>query len=389
VGGTLEPDVRRPGEVVRTARVRNGLTLAELGHRTGYSAAQVSRYERGVTPLTDVTVLRRFAQALAIPPDEFGLAVTGPGGPGRPVTAVAGGLPWRLVPSRVAGEPGRRDEDVRRRQLLAALGAAAAGAAVPPIAPRSDDEVGELLVSQVRDAMLGLAPTPARVSAGAVRAVLDGALADFRDSRYGRLSVTLPRLISAGHLLAADGGDSGQRNALLAGIYTLTTRMLIKLDDQQLGWMAADRARVLASGGGERNILAKLPGPCRASSQASSGARSPLIMAATIWRWASAALASSSLKSARYRRVTVRPNLPRDRAYGWSSNSVASVPPAVMLPVTSAKARSAMPASGSVPVIPQDCAACQAMAVASASVAPSITMPRLRVAPSPGMSGAE
>jgi transcriptional regulator with XRE-family HTH domain len=288
VGGTLEPDVRRPGEVVRTARVRNGLTLAELGHRTGYSAAQVSRYERGVTPLTDVTVLRRFAQALAIPPDEFGLAVTEPGGPGRPVTAVAGGLPWRLVPSRVAGEPGRRDEDVRRRQLLAALGAAAAGAAVPPIAPRSDDEVGELLVSQVRDAMLGLAPTPARVSAGAVRAVLDGALADFRDSRYGRLSVTLPRLISAGHLLAADGGDSGQRNALLAGIYTLTTRMLIKLDDQQLGWMAADRARVLASGGGDplavgeaaRNlaVLARKAGwHEQASSIALSAAASPLL----------------------------------------------------------------------------------------------------------------
>jgi len=84
-----------------------------------------------------------------------------------------------------------------------------------------------------------------------VRAGLDGALADFRDSRYGRLSVTLPRLISAGHVLAAGGGDSGQRDALLAGIYTLTTRMLIKLDDQQLGWMAADRAGVLASGGGD------------------------------------------------------------------------------------------------------------------------------------------
>jgi transcriptional regulator with XRE-family HTH domain len=58
-----------PGEVVRAARSRSRLTLAELGARTGYSAAQVSRYERGVTPLTDVTVLRRFAQALAIPPD--------------------------------------------------------------------------------------------------------------------------------------------------------------------------------------------------------------------------------------------------------------------------------------------------------------------------------
>jgi hypothetical protein len=36
----------------------------------------MSRYERGVTPLGDVTVLRRFARALAISPGEFGLAVT-------------------------------------------------------------------------------------------------------------------------------------------------------------------------------------------------------------------------------------------------------------------------------------------------------------------------
>ena len=88
----LELDPRRPGEVVRTVRVRSGLTLAELGNRTGYSAAQVSRYERGVTPLTDVTVLRPFARALAIPAGELGLAVTGSaGGPGRTLTAAASG----------------------------------------------------------------------------------------------------------------------------------------------------------------------------------------------------------------------------------------------------------------------------------------------------------
>jgi transcriptional regulator with XRE-family HTH domain len=224
VGGTLEPAVRRPGEVVRAARLRNGLTLAELGDRTGYSAAQVSRHERGVTPLRDVSVLRRFGRALAISPGELGLAGTGPGGgSGRASIAAASGAPSRVVPSRVADEPGGRDEDVRRRQLLAALGVAAAGAAggragaaVPLVAQRGVG-TGELLVSRVRDAMLGLAPAPARVSAGAVRAGLDGALDDFRDSRYGRLSVTLPRLISADHVLAVGGGDSGQRDALLAG----------------------------------------------------------------------------------------------------------------------------------------------------------------------------
>ena len=101
MGGTLEPAVRRPGEVVRAARLGNGLTLAELGNRTGYSAAQVSRYERGVTPLRDVSVLRRFARALAISPGELGLAGTGPGGgSGRALIAVASGVPSRVVPSR-------------------------------------------------------------------------------------------------------------------------------------------------------------------------------------------------------------------------------------------------------------------------------------------------
>jgi transcriptional regulator with XRE-family HTH domain len=281
--------------VVRAARVRGGLTLAELGDRTGYSAAQVSRYERGVTPLRDVSVLRRFARALAIPPGELGLAAAGPGDRSPLARAAeASGVPSGLVASRVAGEPGGRDDDVRRRQLLAALGAAAAGAAgsragavVPRVAP-TGAETGELLVSRVRDAMLGLAPAPARVSAGGVRAGLDGALADFRDSRYGRLSVTLPRLISAAHVLADGGADPGQRDALLAGIYTLTTRMLIKLDDQQLGWMAADRARVLASGGGDplavgeaaRNlaVLARKAGwHEQASCIALSAAASPLL----------------------------------------------------------------------------------------------------------------
>jgi transcriptional regulator with XRE-family HTH domain len=65
---------RQFGAIVRGARTAQGLTLAELGHRTGYSAAQVSRYERGLAPLTDIAVLRRFADALAIAPQHLGLS---------------------------------------------------------------------------------------------------------------------------------------------------------------------------------------------------------------------------------------------------------------------------------------------------------------------------
>ncbi len=52
------------------------MTLAELGKRTGYSAAQVSRYERGIAPLTDINVLIRFTRALGIPPGAVGLTGT-------------------------------------------------------------------------------------------------------------------------------------------------------------------------------------------------------------------------------------------------------------------------------------------------------------------------
>jgi hypothetical protein len=239
------------------------LELGEISQRDwneGFGlllGTQVSRYERGITPLTDVAVLRRFARALGIPPDQLGLADGSVhGGDRRSGRGAPGGLLSRAAGSSVAGGLGGRDDNVRRRQLLATLGVAAASAAgasalgASASATPGDAGAGELMVSRVRDAMLGLAPVPSSASADAVRAGLAGGLADFRDSRYSRLAVSLPRLISAGHVLAG-GGESRERDVLLAGIYTLATRMLIKLDDQQLGWMAADRARVLVSGGGD------------------------------------------------------------------------------------------------------------------------------------------
>lgn len=66
----------------------------------------------------------------------------------------------------------------------------------------------------------------------------------------GRLADDLPQLLATGHALAADRGEDPQSSVLLAEIYTLATRMLIKLDDQQLGWLFADRARALAGAGG-------------------------------------------------------------------------------------------------------------------------------------------
>ncbi len=105
--------------------------------------------------------------------------------------------------------------------------------------------------------MLGLAPVPAEVSAG---------LAAHRAGRRAHRLPVLPLRPPGRRAAPPDlqrardrraSGEDPEASALLAGIYTLATRMLIKLDDQQLGWMAADRARVIAAGSGNPLIAAE------------------------------------------------------------------------------------------------------------------------------------
>ncbi len=109
------------GAVVRNARLAQGLSLTELGTRVGYSASQVSRYERGITPLTDIALLRRFAAALGVAAEAFGLS-------GEPGGRRHAGVPAQTHAAAWSGHTvdheRREEDDVRRRELLAALPAA-------------------------------------------------------------------------------------------------------------------------------------------------------------------------------------------------------------------------------------------------------------------------
>jgi transcriptional regulator with XRE-family HTH domain len=240
------PASRVHGAIVRTARQTAGLTLAELGARTGYSASQVSRYERGLSPLTDLLVLRLFATALNIAPHVFGLT-DGPINARHERTLPATRHPRPAVADTVMDGQAGEDDPVRRRQLLTnlALTAAAAGSPLLRLGESvSEADAGHLLITRVRDAMLGLGPPPADLHAPHLHHALASAHTDFHACRYLRLADRLPLLLATAH--AADDGTPDSA-ALLAETYTLITRLLVKLDDQQLGWMAADRARVLAA----------------------------------------------------------------------------------------------------------------------------------------------
>ncbi|MFE9852780.1 XRE family transcriptional regulator [Streptomyces sp. NPDC005576] len=159
----------------------------------------------------------------------------------------------RLPGPRVVTHGHKGGEDpLRRRKVLTGIAASAAAAISPTPgsgSPSTEETLlGELLVARIRDAMLGLGETIATPSAWDPDTDFSRALADFDACRYSGLAVRLPRLIRAGHATTT-GGVVG--SDLPTKSYLLATRMLIKLDEQQLGWMAADRARQFAAARGD------------------------------------------------------------------------------------------------------------------------------------------
>ncbi|MGW3428904.1 helix-turn-helix domain-containing protein [Streptomyces melanosporofaciens] len=245
-----------PGGLVRRTRQERRMTLCQLGQLTGYSTAQVSRYERGISPLTDVMVLRRFAAALGIPPQALGLTPE-PGArhsqPPAPTTAYP-----RLPGPRVSGtaQADGGEDAMRRRQMLALTLTAAAAASTPGRAgaePVREPALGEVLVGRLRDAMLGLHPEVTAAPLASLHTELARAAAEFHTCQYNNLAARLPSLLSAAHAAP----DSPAVGGVLAQSYLLATRVLVKFEDQQLGWMAADRARQLAEAAGDPLAIAE------------------------------------------------------------------------------------------------------------------------------------
>ncbi|MFG2052820.1 helix-turn-helix domain-containing protein [Micromonospora sp. NPDC048930] len=224
------------GTLLRVARTAARLTLIEAGQRCGYSAATLSRIERGRQRLTDVTVLRRLSAIFDIPPDLFGLMeIDGPAyhQSGPPI-------------DRVRGEATRReggDDPVRRRDVLGGLaglvGSALAGS--PPARATPPRRV----VTSLEDVLLDGCPTPAGpVDPSRLRTALASAWSDFRACRYAGLSARLPQLVAtatAGHAAAA-GNERAMAAATLTRTYHLTIEVLLKLHEDGMAWSAMDRA---------------------------------------------------------------------------------------------------------------------------------------------------
>ncbi|MFG3103270.1 helix-turn-helix domain-containing protein [Streptomyces sp. NPDC048182] len=232
---------RDPGAIVRLARRAADITLAGLGGQVGYTAASLSRMERGKQPMRDLVLLQRLAACLDIPPHLLGLAPPREGAASERLDAT------RVGTQTLIGEEG--DDPVRRRELLATLSGATAGALVgPPTAAHASPQPS---LSGLADLLLhrqipGLAADPSPTT---VTAAVDASRRDFGACRYDALARALPARIALAQALCAQGHTEPAATAV-AELYTTAARLCIKLGEDTLAAVTADRALTAALDGG-------------------------------------------------------------------------------------------------------------------------------------------
>lgn len=240
------------GKVVRLARRARGLTQQELGVRAGYSAATISRLETGHQALDDITTLRILARVLDIPPSWLGLS-----SPPAPEDSPAGrSVHPRSTAAPVSVEPHLAGEDdaVKRRRFLAGL-TGLTGAALLA-GPQEAADAATMAQRLERFLTTDTAGTPATMTE--LHAALDVARTTFDACRYGDLSIMLPRVAATAQatLAQVEGRERDQVNACLADAYMLTSELAVKLNQDGMAWVAADRALATATSSGEPFAIA-------------------------------------------------------------------------------------------------------------------------------------
>lgn len=242
-----------PGVIIRLFRRAEDLTLAQLGELCGYSASALSRMERGKQPLRDIAVLRRIASALSIPPELLGLASADDDSQRlRSAVPFTSAIPASRVDHGMEG-----GDAVRRRELLIGLGAMSGAAALgdPGIAGARSSRSA---FSDLEDAVLNDVAADAPVPLRRLRDAVHASWADFQAARYDRLGHHLPGLLRAASATreTASGGERDAASSLLADVYSVASQLLIKVNQDDLAWLTADRAVRFAQDGSDPLALA-------------------------------------------------------------------------------------------------------------------------------------
>ncbi|MFE2721439.1 helix-turn-helix domain-containing protein [Kitasatospora sp. NPDC059327] len=235
------------GVFVSLRRSTLGWTQLRLATEVGRSEDWMSLVERDLQQVKDLTLLQRIAEVLGVDLAEL-IALP------QPASKRVRSRPRKFASATLASTSADEEDDVRRRPFVAL---AAAALFTPVAGQQAAHAESAVPLAALEDLLLygtDRVPAPRReptqesVSTSLVRSRLE-----FKAARYDALASALPGRIAA----AQSVGTAEERARNVAQLYNIAVRLCIKVGDNNLVAVTADRALTAARLGGDSLVVAE------------------------------------------------------------------------------------------------------------------------------------
>ncbi|MFD8939079.1 XRE family transcriptional regulator [Streptomyces sp. NPDC059578] len=205
----------------------------------------MSQVERDIQQVKDVTLLRRMADVLDV---DLGELMALP----QPAATRVSSRPRRGASDTLTSTSVAEEDDMRRRQVMTVATAALFAQSVGPQSAHADSaslaELEDLLLYGTSRALPSMHPTHQTVTSS-----LMASRQEFRTARYDVLAKALPTRIATAQVV----GTAEESAGAVAQLYNLAVRLCIKIGDNNLVAITADRALTAARLSGDPLITAE------------------------------------------------------------------------------------------------------------------------------------
>lgn len=238
-----------------------GASQTRIGIACGMSQGRVSNIVRGISLVDKLDVFERIADGLDMPDPAriaLGLAprasspTTSARKPGHVMSP--GHTAPDLAPGRISdllsldtGGKQEEDDPLRRRTFVGLTGASMISALLGDASPNDRALADAEPFASILAGHAG-STTPAELGPvpdiGTLTVEVNSARQSYQACRYSELTSRLPGLLARLHVacLSLTGEDQSQAFALSADAHHVAAGLLLKLDDQGLAYLAADRS---------------------------------------------------------------------------------------------------------------------------------------------------
>ena len=247
---------RDVGRLFDLLRQYAGASQTQIGMACGMNQGKVSAIARGIQQVETLAVFERIADGLAMPDPARLILGLAPRATSRPSTSARqpAHIPPRDTGSAMEATPvsdllslspedGQEEEGpVRRRTFVGLTGASILGAMFADPAGREPPVGGEPLAPVLTSHAPNTLPAPPGIAA--LTAAVNNTRRQYQACRYSELIKSLPGLLAELHAacLTLDGETRLQAYSLSADAHHVAAGLLLKLDDQGLAYLAADRS---------------------------------------------------------------------------------------------------------------------------------------------------